>query len=82
LKVGLGNITSQSFHEIWERFRSQCGHPVRECVVHRLAEELSRAPALPLPVQKTYELWPEVCRIDSTDVFKRLREVGATHVRR
>jgi len=76
LKVGLGNITSQSFHEIWESFRSQCGHPVRKCVVHHLAGELKMSPVLPLPVQKTYELWPDVCQIDSTDVFKRLRKVG------
>lgn len=77
LKVGLGNITNQSFKEIWERFRSQCGHPVRKCIVHQLAEELRMSPVLPLPVQKTYELWPDVCRIDSTDIFKRLKEISA-----
>ncbi len=76
LKAGLGNITSQSFHEIWESFRSQCEHPVRKCIVHHLAGELKKSPILPLPVQKTYELWPDVCQIDSTDVFKRLRKVG------
>jgi MoaA/NifB/PqqE/SkfB family radical SAM enzyme len=75
LKVGLGNITTESFQSIWENFRSRSGHPVRECIVHRLAAELSASKELPLPVQRTYELWPEICRIESTDLFKRLKDI-------
>jgi len=75
LKVGFGNITTQSFHSIWEKFRSQCGHPVRECIVHRLAAEINASPEVPLPAERTYELWPEVCRIDSTDMYKRLKDL-------
>ena len=73
--AGLGNITGRSFQDIWGEFRSHCGHPVRECVVHRLAAELAAAPSLPLPPEKTYELWPEVCRIEATDVYRRLKDV-------
>jgi MoaA/NifB/PqqE/SkfB family radical SAM enzyme len=76
LKVGLGNITSESFHEIWARFRAQCGHPVQKCIVHEVAGELKKSPVLPLPVHKTYELWPELCQIESTSIFKRLQEVS------
>lgn len=77
LKVGLGNIANQSFQEIWARFRAQCRHPVRECIVHRLAGELSRSPTLPLPVERTYELWPDVCGIRPPDAFERVRGVRA-----
>jgi len=75
LKAGLGNIKAESFEIIWENFRSRCGHPVRECIVHRLADELNASPELPLPVQRTYELWPEICRIEATDMFKRLKDL-------
>ena len=72
LKVGLGNVADESFRVIWERFRSQCGHPVRECIVHRLADELAGSPTLPLPPARTFELWPEVCGIDPPDAFERI----------
>ena len=75
LKVGLGNVASESFQEIWERFRSQCGHPVRECIVHRLAEELRNAATLPLPMARTFELWPEVCKISPPDAFEHISGV-------
>jgi len=75
LKAGLGNIATEDFRDIWARFRSRCGHPVRECLVHRLAEELDRAPELPLPSARTYELWPELCRAAPADVFARIQAV-------
>lgn len=75
LKVGLGNISNQNFHTIWGDFRSQCGHPARECIVHRLAGEINSSTELPLPVKRTYELWPEVRRIDPTDAFKRMKDI-------
>ena len=75
LKVGLGNVADESFQEIWERFRSRCGHPVRECIVHRLAGELSNSPTLPLPMERTFELWPEVCSISPPDAFQRISGV-------
>lgn len=75
LKVSFGNVTERGFREIWEGFRSRCGHPVRECIVHRLAPELAVAPVLPLAVQRTEELWPQMCGLEATDVYKRLSEL-------
>jgi len=76
LKAGLGNINSESFSDVWARFREQCGHPVRECIVHRLAGEMERSKTLPLPPGKTYELWPEICKIEATDAFKKIAALG------
>ncbi len=75
LKVGLGNVADESFQVIWERFRSHCGHPVRECIVHCLADELAKSPTLPLPQARTFELWPEVCSIKPPDAFERISGV-------
>lgn len=72
LKVGLGNISVESFCSIWERFRARCGHPVRECLVHRLAEELGSSSELPLPAARTYELWPDLCCLEPADAFQRI----------
>jgi MoaA/NifB/PqqE/SkfB family radical SAM enzyme len=73
LKVGLGNIGEEPFGAIWERFRVQCRHPVRECLVHRLSGELASSSVLPLPPAKTYELWPELCHLEPTETFQRLQ---------
>ncbi|NQT38371.1 MAG: radical SAM protein [Planctomycetes bacterium] len=81
LKVGLGNVADQSFREIWERFRSQCGHPVRECIVHRLAEELGNSPILPLPAARTFQLWPELCAISPPDAFARISGVRQERIK-
>jgi len=76
LKAGLGNVAAEGFGKVWERFRKQCGHPVRECIVHRLAGEMEKSEVLPLPAEKTYELWPEMCGLDTTDAFKRIMALG------
>ena len=75
LKAGLGNVATEDFRDIWNRFRSRCGHPVRECLVRVLAEELGRAPELPLPPARTYELWPELCRTAPSDIFARIHAI-------
>jgi MoaA/NifB/PqqE/SkfB family radical SAM enzyme len=75
LKVGFGNITSQNFTAIWDNFRSHCGPPVRECLVHHFADEINSSEELPLPAKRAYELWPEVRRIDTTDLFKRMKDI-------
>jgi MoaA/NifB/PqqE/SkfB family radical SAM enzyme len=75
LKVGLGNISDQDFQEVWARFRSECGHPVRECIVHRLAGELRQSPTLPLPVERSYELWPQVCGMRPPDTYERIHGI-------
>ncbi len=76
LKAGLGNVTTEGFSKVWERFRGRCGHPVRECIVHCLAGEMEKSEVLPLPVEKTYELWPEMCKSETTDAFKKIRALG------
>ena len=81
LKVGFGNIRERSFRDIWEAFRSQCRHPIRECVVHRVADELRQSAVLPLPVKRAYELWPEMCRLEATEVFNRLRSIDGAEER-
>jgi MoaA/NifB/PqqE/SkfB family radical SAM enzyme len=72
LKVSLGNIVEQGFDEIWNTFRSRCSYPVRTCLVHHLAEELHHTADLPLPPARTYELWGDACRLEPTDLFRRL----------
>lgn len=72
LKAGLGNITRETFSDIWERFRSHCGHPVRECILHRFADDVKGPAPLPLPPARTLELWPEYCRIAPPDAFDRM----------
>ena len=75
LKVGLGNITSQNFTAIWDNFRSHCGPPVRDCLVHRLAEEINSSKELPLPAERSYKLWPHVRQMETTDLFKRMKDL-------
>jgi MoaA/NifB/PqqE/SkfB family radical SAM enzyme len=75
LKAGLGNIGDEPFRDIWTRFRSHCGHPVRECIVHRLAEEMERSPSLPLPPARTLALWPACCRLAPPDAFESMHGV-------
>ena len=76
LKVGLGNIARRSFRDIWEDFRSRCGHPVRECLVHRLAGELAGAGSLPLAEERTRELWPELCRLPPSGMYERISSIA------
>lgn len=79
LKVSLGNIEERGFDEIWKAFRSHCSHPVRTCLVHHLADELHHTTDLPLPPARTYELWGDACRLEPTDLFRRLNP-GSTQV--
>jgi MoaA/NifB/PqqE/SkfB family radical SAM enzyme len=75
LKVSFGNIARQGFGEIWDGFRGLCDHPVRQCLVHRLAEELSQAGTLPLAEERTRELWPELCRLPASGMYERIVNV-------
>lgn len=72
LKLGFGNIAQEDFSALWDKFRANCHHPVRECLVHHLSEPLNSAPELPLPPEASFALWKEVCALEPTDVFKTL----------
>lgn len=72
LKASLGNITENSFEEIWMHFLSKCRHPVRECIISRFNEHIEHAAILPLDKDKTFSIWPEMLKIDSTDIFKKI----------
>jgi MoaA/NifB/PqqE/SkfB family radical SAM enzyme len=72
LKVGFGNITEECFKTIWDRFAQACGHPVRECILYPLSQALNESETLPIPVERSFELWPEVCAIERADMYKRI----------
>ena len=73
LRVSFGNVKERRFSEIWQELRARCGHPVRECILHPLVEQLRAAPALPLPPSRTRELWPALCALEAPDIYKKLR---------
>ncbi len=73
LKLSLGNIQSSSFHSIWEKFLPYCGHPVNQCIIYPLKKLLDQAPQLPIPVDQTYKALPAVCRLETTDMFKKIK---------
>jgi MoaA/NifB/PqqE/SkfB family radical SAM enzyme len=72
LKMGFGNINEDRFKTIWNRFTHACGHPVRECILYPLFQSLSESKTLPIPVERSFELWPEVCAIEKADMYKRI----------
>lgn len=73
LRLSLGNVQERSFKEIWGAFLRQCEHPVRDCAVFRLADRLSREKKLPLPPERTLELWPELRGLPPSDLALKLR---------
>jgi MoaA/NifB/PqqE/SkfB family radical SAM enzyme len=73
LKASIGNITENNFEEIWMHFLSKCQHPVRECIVHHFNKHIHYADILPLGKDKTFAIWPEMLKLDSTDIYKKIK---------
>ncbi|MFC1650544.1 radical SAM/SPASM domain-containing protein [Candidatus Latescibacterota bacterium] len=73
LKASIGNINERTLKEIWTTFLPHCGHPVTECIVYPLNELIKKAKVLPLDKETTYKVWPEMCNLEATELFKRVR---------
>lgn len=73
LKASIGNIFQQRFKTIWNEFIPLCRYPVRECLVHVLKDEITNSSIQPLPRLKTLELWPQVTKMETIDIFKRIK---------
>lgn len=72
LNASVGNINTDSFKEIWERFSALCEHPVRECIVHTLSDKINKSKGHLLPPEETLELWPDFAKMEHIDLFKKI----------
>lgn len=72
LKASLGNIHSLGFYDIWRQFSAKCKNPVKECLVYPFKPLVYKAESLPLPPEKTMEVWDQMCQIGPTEIYKKL----------
>ncbi len=73
LKASIGNVKESRFYDIWNDFSQRCEHPVKECIIYSYNEIMDNAEALPLAREQTMSVWPSVCEIEATDIFKRIK---------
>jgi MoaA/NifB/PqqE/SkfB family radical SAM enzyme len=73
LKASLGNIHHQSFFQIWNEFSKKCKHPVKNCIVYPFNRYIDTSEIIPLPPEKTMEVWAEICRHEPSAIFKKIK---------
>jgi MoaA/NifB/PqqE/SkfB family radical SAM enzyme len=72
LNASLGNINDKPFIEIWSKFDIMCEHPVRECIVHSMSEQINRSGNHLLSPDETYAGWPEFAKMEPIDLYKKI----------
>jgi len=73
LKASVGNIRDNRFFTVWKNFSQQCRHPVKECIIYPFQEIIGKSPVTPLRPDDTMLVWEEICRIEPTDIFKKIQ---------
>ena len=73
LKASVGNIRDNRFFTVWKNFSRQCKHPVKDCIIYPYNEIIGGSSEIPLPPQKTMQIWEEICMIEPTDIFKKIQ---------
>jgi MoaA/NifB/PqqE/SkfB family radical SAM enzyme len=73
LKASVGNIRDKRFFSVWKDFSLKCRHPVKDCIIYPYNKIISESPETPLPPSKTMSIWEDMCKIEPTDIFKKLQ---------
>jgi MoaA/NifB/PqqE/SkfB family radical SAM enzyme len=73
LKASVGNIRNDRFFTIWKTFSQKCRHPVKDCIIYPYNDIISKSAETPLPPDKTMAVWEDMCKIEPTDIFKKIQ---------